>query len=698
MVALGKYFPIKIPKVVSIQNGKLSCFQLVVQVVVVSLLLYQFIGERMYLVVKIPQGFPNAWVQVADATLPAVQRDYQGQICQGSAEFLYKYSTAFTHGSYQCLETAATEAGYKIGKREIYFPTYYRETRGRQSSGTGCDSLCPGALACNDTSYTQPPRYDFGYECIAEKRATIPVWNSTTDIFSTQSVRTCTCSTRAHYLVAGVSSRAMGFEHIFKVSDQETEVSGASGGSKAVADADENKLPVLTIIMTKKDDGKYEEFDCFEEKKRRDASVSGDMSGRCRFFENDAVWMTLEDWVTAASGGKINLADPDARNSHIAANLAPGYSSGDRRMAAFRLTGVEVLVSLEYVGPEFHGNIPESVDLDGFEDYMVALVKLSVNDAMWTGLPQTAYGSPAPSAVAATDFHTGSFRERYHYGIRFLFMTSTSSAYGAFSMMDLLTGLAVFKVYFGAAGAVVALFALYALGQLSVQYKRAVEQPLDVKKEAATIVPAKLLIAVAAYRALERAGSAEQQAGGGAVQKSPRHSLTAGGAGSPGDEGTLAAYGAAAGASTSPRPSPRTGSRSNRTNNKFDERVLRQCLVDVFGSGEHVLRGSGIDALVETVLLALGDYNKNMDLESFVEAFLAHDALDLNQFQNMFDAHRKVGRLEQYFSTPLDLTVWRRNILLLQAQTIFSLFFFFASPVKRKSYLLRASSSSLCLL
>lgn len=61
MVKLGKLFPVKIPKQVSIQNGKLSIFKVSVQITVVSLLLYQFIQERMYLVVQIPQGFPNAW-------------------------------------------------------------------------------------------------------------------------------------------------------------------------------------------------------------------------------------------------------------------------------------------------------------------------------------------------------------------------------------------------------------------------------------------------------------------------------------------------------------------------------------------------------------------------------------------------------------------------------------------------------------
>lgn len=160
-------------------------------------------------------------------------------------------------------------------------------------------------------------------------------------------------------------------------------MSGSSGITKANAEADENKLPVVTVIMQKQADGTFKEFDCYDEKKSRDPSISSGLRNKCRFSETpsgapDDVWMTLQDWVTAASAGSVDLSDPDARNPDIASNLVPGYDTGAKRMAPYRLTGLEVVISIEYVAPAFQHKIPESVDLAGFEDYMVALVKLSV--------------------------------------------------------------------------------------------------------------------------------------------------------------------------------------------------------------------------------------------------------------------------------------------------------------------------------
>ncbi|CAD7949174.1 unnamed protein product [Amoebophrya sp. A25] len=638
MVYIGKYFPIRLPKEVRVENGKLACCQLCVQLLVLSLLAYQFIEERMYLVVRIPQGFPNAWAEVTEASQAAIDKDYNGLICKGDDAFLYRHSENWKHGKYQCIETPSAEAGYKVGKREIYFPTYYRETEARTSSGAGCAGLCPTALPCNSTTFANPPAYNFGQECAADKYVPgMPVWQqSGADVgqWTPTAVQTCTCKKETHFLVAGVASRAMGFEHIFKVDSDDKEVSGSSSASIADANENDNQLPVLTIILQKSSDGLYKEFDCYSEKKARDAgAVSSEDEGKCRFAESkttgqaETIWMSLRDWVFAASSGSIDLTEPDARNPTISGNTAGPTTSTWRttsaKSAAVRLTGVEVLISMEYLSPAFHHLLPSSVELgSAYNDHMVAVVKLSVNDAMWTGLPQVAYGSPAPSTVTDPNFNQGTYRERYHYGIRFLFMTSTSSAYGEFSWVDMLTALAVFNIYYAMAGSLVAVFALSALGQLSVQYKRAQQTTLNLQAEASNHAPAKILVAVGAFNQLCKTLQDENPAYVSVQQQN----------------GTVA---------------PMQVFYPKR----IDRVVLYRAFLQVFGAGDIKLHGSGIEALVETVILAFADKDGGVDVEKFVNAFCEHEVYDLEQLQKRFDRHREVGFLEDYFSQPLNITL-----------------------------------------
>ncbi|CAD7944969.1 unnamed protein product [Amoebophrya sp. A120] len=624
MVRLGKIYPIKIPKEVAIRNGKLSLFQLGIQVLVVSLLLWQFIKERMYYVVQIPQGFPNAWVGGSgNADASAVSTDYNSDICRDNQSFLYKYSAGWTHGAYQCLQTPKAEAGFKIGKREIYFPTYFRETIVETESGSTCSSasFCTSSVSCSHNSLSQAPLYNFGQKCFEDATENnVPAWNgpagSQSPSHAHQNVRKCACNQQSHYLVAGVSSRKMTFEHIFKVTAADTEVSGSSGTPKAVADEDENKLPVVSIIMRKDQDGAYSEYDCSY------VQVGG-KPGQCRFSETAGVpnppTLTLQDWVAAASNGDIDLQNADARNPSIASNQA---GSGYDARAPYRLTGVEVVVSIEYVGPAFHNRIPDDVDLSGFDNHMVALIKVSVNQAMWTGLPHLAYENPTTSYFSDSNFNKGKFRERYYYGIRFLFTTSTSSAYGAFSWTDFLTGMAVFKVYFGAAGAIVVLFALTALGRLSLQYKRATLTPLDLEYEATRVAPARILVAVSAFHGLCKIVEDEN----------PKLLLTD-------EKGNRVIHAAS-----------------------VNSDVLNKCFGKVFGSGKITLGSGGIEALSEAVLATLGD-ERTLDVEKFVNAYLACDCLDLTEMQQVFDEDRKVGRLEQFFSTPLEIPFACENVM-----------------------------------
>ena len=91
-------------------------------------------------------------------------------------------------------------------------------------------------------------------------------------------------------------------------------MSGSSSSTKARADEDDNKLPVVTIILQKEaSSGTYKEFDCSATKKARDASAKAE-AGQCRFAEtssgvSEAIWMTLHDWVHAASSGTRTIIE-----------------------------------------------------------------------------------------------------------------------------------------------------------------------------------------------------------------------------------------------------------------------------------------------------------------------------------------------------------------------------------------------------
>lgn len=82
--------------------------------------------------------------------------------------------------------------------------------------------------------------------------------------------------------------------------------------------------------------------------------------------------------------------------------------------------------------------------------------------------------------------------------------------------------------------------------------------------------------------------------------------------------------------------------------------TLQKCFETVFGDGHIQLGGGGIAALSRSVLETLGDGNY-LDVEKFVNAYTACDCIDLEQMQVLYDENRPVGRLERYFSSPLDL-------------------------------------------
>lgn len=163
-------------------------------------------------------------VEVAKPTAQAVRDDFDSAICRDNLDYLYEYSASWTHGSYQCIKTADAEAGFKLGKKQIYFPTYFRETHGETTAGsTNCNALCAGEPSCADASLGNPPTYNFGRKCKEQQTETMPVLHSSQTRHDETSVTTCACKKQSHFLVAGVASRAMGFEHIFKVRESITD-------------------------------------------------------------------------------------------------------------------------------------------------------------------------------------------------------------------------------------------------------------------------------------------------------------------------------------------------------------------------------------------------------------------------------------------------------------------------------------------
>jgi len=496
---LGQYAPIKLPQAVQVTNNRLACCQLCCQITTVLLLGMYFISARLYVTKLIPEGKINAWGSVNSDMMPvALAADQAGAICgaQGAAaqdQYGFWYDDFFQHHDYQCKPLPVSESSFKIGKTQLYFPTYAREQYTENAKGTAqcntlsaqCGMTAAGNCPATFMDYPDSANYVWGQNCFSQVMGSDGVTPE------------CTCASVGHLLVAGVAARKMAFEHSFEVTTEYNIISngGVKTGfsSEKEEKAQENdRHPMLTVIMTYDDEEKkYTEYNCGTKFK----PPGGDtQSEQCRFGPGESPSMMIEDWAVIAGYQKGQFSNPDYVNPDICGNGMAAAGMND--CAPLRLTGIEILVTIDYKNNEFHeeGNtIPD--------DWMVAYVTVKSNPGQWTGLPRLAYGDPQFQTSEA-NADNNSQRYRYYYGVRFLFGSSTMSEYGSPSLAETIISIAVIKVYFGLATLIVSLFALTILGNLSKNYKKAAVTKLNYDAEASYVVPTKMLCAMGCYYSL----------------------------------------------------------------------------------------------------------------------------------------------------------------------------------------------------
>jgi len=466
---------VQFPKFVRITNTRIWLFQTILQVCVVGVLFYFFWAQQEYLEFSYPEGDPNNWAEspTLETWDAAVREDYKKDFCQYPADTLsYKFSDNWTYEKFQCLEMTKSEMSFKIGKRIIYFPTYFHEEWMKSAK-----DLTEESTTCQDEIISlAPTKCQSGAPPYDECHETKPCIGGC--------IRSCTSKRRRHYFTVGVEEMGMAFENNYRV----PELDRGGGSSHPVPEAGEDKdsmeEPMLTIIYRK--DGS--EYDCGKPS-----------SGYCRFDPGNNVSLKVGQWLEAA-GFKL-----DKQNESTVKNKWSGVTLKDYPI--YRITGADIEISAAYIDATIHRvESPVHHPPGENERWGHTLCKIKVlGKDNWTGLPINRY----EKLDEAGGSESSSLRYRYYEGVRFEFTTATSGKFAESSVQQWITFFTSLAVFVGLVTKVAMVVCIYLLGNTSRTYMRAVREPLDARQASTEALPSKLVSATAAFymlASLERMG------------------------------------------------------------------------------------------------------------------------------------------------------------------------------------------------
>jgi len=369
-----------------------------------------------------------------------------------------------------------------MGNNILYFPSFYEETSIELGHGTtDCETL---ETNCGEKTVSDcgKPSYFWGENCFT-------TYSGIQD--------RCTCTQKNQYLVAGLTKQNMTMYHSYEdmnpTTSPQVSVSGKSSDNEArvaekvaTSSAAGSKIgPIMSVIMTfDTTTNQYKEFDC-----------NKPSSGQCRFKPGEDVSLSIGNWARAA--GIVGSENAQSVNPTAAGAGQNGYADKEIKDPLLRVTGAEIRVSIAYYDSYFQDdNLKDA--LEGYEDGILAKIQVRA-EADWTSSPQIAHGGLAYS------HQTSGFvkqRERYYYGIRFVFLGGTGGRFGYLSWMLCLSFGAVLAVYIGLVGKFMKFLLTKMLGDTSRNYLRAQQDTFNIDRDAQQTAPARVLMATAAFHAL----------------------------------------------------------------------------------------------------------------------------------------------------------------------------------------------------
>lgn len=495
--------PVQMPKMIVIQNGRVSCLMIAMMVGMIIFLAWHFVITGKYLYETVPQATPIAWASdmpLADYTA-GVAKDLASASCVDSTRRLYDFaygkSLKYIYGDTRCIELPPFQRSEKVGASVVSFPTYFSEEMSEaRFSRADCEVLRNTTCSGHESSKCGTQQYVFGKPCYSELGA------------AGQPGFQCRCSQTQNFLVAGAARQRLVLSHEYEDSDAEAGTHDAGASRWTTADVEQEKQrstasvrPVVSVVETTvgAENGVYHEFDCGKPK-----------PGECRFGPGEDVDLTLSQWGRVAG---VDLDDATALNER--AGGANGFQSvldsGGFVKPLLRLTGMELTVRMNYFEP-FYLDKDYGQESFGLDDSVVA--KLNVHARTdWTGSAENAYGDVVGAAggyalpaaqgsgangTAGASGMTTKFgaRHRYRYGVRFVFESGSSGKFGHFLVPFALSMLAILAVYMGFVQNFLKVFLTKGLGDTSRTYKRAQVDRMDLDLDAMQVCRCALTVSV----------------------------------------------------------------------------------------------------------------------------------------------------------------------------------------------------------
>jgi len=492
-----------VPKDCVIANRSLSILQKFLYLCIATAVGYLVVtNPSQYLQISVPDAFASVQVSAGAGYGAAVASEFSsGEHCQSGVNNKFAFLSADdgieTDGigrwsDFTCLDPNDMfdfEGDGDFDRQSAFIPLAMNDNIQTVMSGSSCgvgnalESVCASSNTAQEFVDKEP-----GAQKYYESDAGTECW--------------CTEVPKS-YFATGVGKKQVGIDHAVTVETstlkQMTVFAGFPDSVNAAANPTLDvgqwmkgvEPRMLTKVMSYNGQ-KWAEADCASATNRQDG-------GTCRFGDGKVPQMTVEDWLKVAGVSDLDSVNEFAGMGENAAvsSSHKGQQLIDARSPTFRVSGLEIVVAVEYVGPEFHSEMDWQNPATGRKQkFPGVLCHMKVTAVKNSTLRRTLNWITMPTAA---DHVSGKLRRRWQTGVAFRVHKSEDSELGFFAIVGLLSYLAVTVVYFQFATLAVMYLALYTLGNTSRNYARVIREHINVATQSAKRTPAKCIIAAAAY-------------------------------------------------------------------------------------------------------------------------------------------------------------------------------------------------------
>jgi hypothetical protein len=600
MDSLGFDLTVKLPRYVVVHNNPLAVLHKLMLLGISFMILYFAYSYNKHLKVVVPQGYPHMWTETGSGYKDLITSQKTSTWCSAGSRRKYDYywDSTWEYSDISCVDPSYWKDGaLPSPESQAYFPTYYEVSWSEHATGeTDCTALqssCTEHANCG-TATAGPP----GRQCFTDR----PGGSGTDE-------GVCSCNrAKKDKFVLGTEAMLLAMFHMFSLTkDDGSVVQGYNTLTEAQgAGIDENLPALLTIIQSYDEDTlQWKEASCPGVRRNHYADAKSEVNpaNECRFEPGATIKLSVQDWLRAAG-----IDGLDQLNKRVRKNLQAGTTvtvdAVDYTLQVYpllRLTGVQIILQLEYMDPYFHDEEFEGI---------VCYIKVEANRT-WTGRHRTRYEGSLPDDDEKEA--SGKFRRKYFEGVHFMVINSEQSRFGWPDPVQFFTYIAVTIVFLQVATHVILFIALYLLGNTSRNYQRVHRETVRTSKSATRDFPTRMMMAATSFfqlAHLERLGQqAEEIVPGFTERMHQEHDSAI-------DGMTIS--------------------------KKTVERMLRCAFSAVGDITEHDMKD-----MVDAVWSEMSSDNQSVHLVEFLEIASSNEYVDFIAAQRAFDQNRSLGCLER---------------------------------------------------